>query len=99
VQGELDDDLGGRRIAKGLRKRVAVAIRLAEKARVHPKSKKQSKLLKKSGRKLVSFERKLVRGVDKKKIGLELAQTLTDMSVVARTRVETLMVAVLEPPA
>jgi hypothetical protein len=93
----LDDDLGGRKKAKGLRKAVEKASRLVEKARLGTKAKKQAKLLKKAGRKIASFERKVAKFAEKGKITLELAATLNDMAPVARSRVETLQVAVLTP--
>jgi hypothetical protein len=95
----LDDDLGGRKKAKGLRKAIGKAGSLVEKARLNTKAKKQAKFLKKAGRKIASFERKVAKFAEKGKVSLELAATLNDMALVARSRVETLQVAVLTPAA
>jgi len=92
-----DDELGGSRKAKGLRNRIVAAGRLVEKARGNTKAKKQGNLLKKSGRKVASFEKKVAKFAEKGKITLEVAAALNDRASVARSRIETLQIEVTTP--
>lgn len=81
-----DDELGGTKPARGLRKRIGQSVTFLERASVETKLKKTRKFVKRSRKKLESFENKIVRFTSKGKIVLGVAEEL--LAQVSEVKVE-----------
>jgi hypothetical protein len=92
VAARSDDDLGGTRPARGLRKRVTQSVTFLQRASVETNLKKTLRFVKRSHKKLDSFEKKIVRFTSKEKIDLSLADELMTQADDAKTQLEAIEV-------
>jgi len=96
VAARTDEDLGGARPARGLRKRIAKSVTFLDRASVETKLKKTRRFVKRSRKKVESFEKKVVRFVDKGKIALGIADELLAQANEARIEIEAIEVGLTQ---
>jgi hypothetical protein len=83
-----DDELGGKRPARGLRKRIEKSVVFLQRASVETKAKKTHRFVKRSRKKLESFEKKVVRFTSKGKIVIGVADPLLSQADEAKVELE-----------
>jgi len=88
-----DDDLGGAKKARGLRKRIEKSVGFFERAQLETKAKKVTRFVKRSRKQLVSFDKKLVRFAEKGFVVLGTAQGLLDQAATAEAELEAIEVS------
>jgi hypothetical protein len=92
VTARADEDLGGAKPARGLRKRIDQSVTFLERASVETKLKKTQRFVKRSRKKLESFQKKIVRFASKGKIALSLADELIAQADDAKVELEAIEV-------